>query len=311
MRGHIGLGPGNEFDLVRRMLHEWGDLAEGVGSDCASLNIPAGMRAVMSTDSTVEGVHFRREWMTAREVGYRAAASALSDLAAAGATPLALLVAFGIPASWVNDVIDLCGGIGDAVRMAEGARIVGGDTARSPALMITMAVFGCGARPLTRSGARPGDRLVVTGDVGRSARALQHLMKGEQPSAVLWERFVRPVPRIREGSWLAANGATAAIDVSDGLGSELAHLAAASGVRLRVDLHNIPVTAGITPLDAMRSGEEYELLVTLPPSFPFDQFRSAFTTALTVIGEVTDGEPGVDLISKGELIALPRGYDHF
>ncbi len=308
------MAPGREFDLIRRMIRVWGDLASGIGSDTAHLKVPAGSQLVASTDSSIEGVHFRRDWLTPKQIGYRATAAALSDLAAAAATPIGVLIALNVPASWLDDVEGIAEGVGDAARDC-GARILGGDTSAASQLSLTVTVIGAASRPLSRAGSRVGDRIVLTGDVGRSATALAKLRKGETPTADEMERFAHPAPRIAEGLWLAAHGATAAIDVSDGLGSELAHLSTAGDVRLRVELDATPMREGGTPaitaLDALSSGEEYELLVTVPDSFPLDSFRAAFSTRITEIGRVVAGTAGVDLMSHGQLIALPRGHDHF
>ena len=135
------MGPGHEFDLIRRMLKVWGELATGIGSDTASIIIPSGTELVASTDSSIEGVHFRREWLTSQQVGYRATAAALSDLAAAGANPLGVLLAIGLPPNWIDEIDALAEGIGEAVR-STGARILGGDTTRASELTIAVSVLG-------------------------------------------------------------------------------------------------------------------------------------------------------------------------
>ncbi|MFL5577881.1 MAG: AIR synthase related protein, partial [Gemmatimonadaceae bacterium] len=151
----VPLGPGREFDAVRDMLRRWGAAASGVGDDCAVLDVPAGERLCVSTDASVEGVHFRAGWLTPREIGWRAAAAALSDLAAAGAAPLGLLLAVSVPARWRPDLGELADGVGAAARAA-GAPIVGGDTtgAAADALSLTVTVLGSAVRPLGRGGAR-------------------------------------------------------------------------------------------------------------------------------------------------------------
>jgi thiamine-monophosphate kinase len=306
------MGGGAEFDLVRRMLAVWGDLAQGVGSDAAVLEEVPHARTVVSVDSSVEGVHFRREWMSPTEIGYRATAAALSDLAAAGARPTGVMLALGIPPHWLAALEELAQGIADAVGSAgNGARIIGGDTTRATELTLGVTVIGNAARPLARVGATPGNLLVLTGDIGRSRRALQAFGSGAQPEPRDRVRFVHPEPRLGEGAWLAEHGATAAIDISDGLASELAHLAAASAVGFRVDLSAIPVCAGIDPLEALQSGEEYELLATVPPDFPLTLFGESFSTPLTVIGSVCEQGEGVRVEAGGQSIDLPAGHNHF
>jgi thiamine-monophosphate kinase len=306
----IALGPGGEFDLVRQMLAVWGETAVGVGSDCAEIAIPAGSHLVASTDSSVENVHFRRDWLSPQQIGWRAAAAALSDLSAAGAVPHAALIAINLPEAWLPQLSDLARGIGEAMRHA-GAKIVGGDIARSGEMSITLTVLGHALRPLSREGSRIGDVLVVTGDLGRSAAALAALRSGSRPDSPAMDRFAHPLPRVREGQWLAGHGAHAAIDISDGLASELQHLAAAGNVRLRVDLELIPAANSISPLQALGSGEEYELLAAIPASLPLHEFTRETGTPLSAIGRVVEGEDGVELLHHGVRIAIPAGYSHF
>nr|MBP9106641.1 hypothetical protein [Gemmatimonadaceae bacterium] len=133
---HISLASGKEFDLVRAMIARWGTAASGIGDDAAVLDLPPGERVVVSTDASVEGVHFRRDWLTATEIGYRATAAALSDLAAMAAAPRGLVVALGIPERWLPEVEALADGIGEAARLS-GTPIVGGDVTRASELSVT------------------------------------------------------------------------------------------------------------------------------------------------------------------------------
>ena len=311
----LALGPGREFDLVRDFQRRWGSAARGIGGDCALLDVPAGERLCVSTDASVEGVHFRAGWLAPREIGYRAAAAALSDLAAAGATPLGLLVALAVPPRWEGQLGEIAEGIGEAVRIAA-APVLGGDTtAAFDALAITITVLGAAAAPMTRGGARPGDRVYVTGTLGASHAALRALQAGDVPAPHYRERFARPRPRLAEGRWLAAHRATAAIDVSDGLIADLAHLAVASGVLVRVELERLPMAAGVEPADAAASGEEYELAVTLR-EVDAESFARDTGTRLTEVGVVVeapaaDGAAGVEVYHGGARVDPPRGYDHF
>ena len=306
---HTSLGPGGEFDAIRRMLERWGPRARKVGDDAAVIN-PVGERCIVaSTDSSVEGVHFRREWMTPAEIGYRAAASALSDLAAMGSRPLGMLVAMGIPENWRHDLDAIADGIGDAAQVAE-AGIIGGDMSRSQQLALTFTVLGTARDPMLRSGARPGDIVYVTGRLGGPAEALRDFIAGREPAQEYRRRFVHPVPRIREGCWVADHGASAAIDISDGLSSDLRHLAAASRVAMRVDLGLIPTVPGVSSEQAVRSGEEYELAVTAA-DFDTAAFEQECGVGLTRIGVVERGEPGVSFYRDGEPVEVPAGYLHF
>jgi len=305
------LGPGGEFDLIRELLARWGSRARGIGDDAAVIAVPAGERLVVSTDSSVEAVHFRRGWLTPREIGYRATAAALSDLAAMAATPLGILVALALPTAWRAEVGEIADGIGDAVDLC-GVPIVGGDLTAATDLAITVTVMGTAIAPLARSGARPGDRIWVTGTLGGPGRAVAALSDNAAPDAESRARFARPVPRLREARWLAARGATAAIDISDGLIADAGHLASASAVRLVIELDRLPHVAATDVIAAAGSGEEYELLVTLPPSAAVHDFEQAFRVPFTEIGRVTAADtPGVEATYRGERVAPPRGYDHF
>lgn len=185
---HLALGSGVEFDLIRTFLREWSDAARGVGGDCAVLEVPAGAKLVVSTDTSVEHVHFRSDWLTPAEIGYRAAAAALSDLAAAAATPVAVLLALSAPPEWLDRLPDVARGIGQAVRDAD-ASVVGGDTTAGPALSLTLTVLGTADRPLTRDAAQVGDRVYVTGTFGGPAAAVSAWTRGETPTPEARARF--------------------------------------------------------------------------------------------------------------------------
>ncbi len=310
MTNHTSLGPGREFDLVRALLARWGTLAAGVGDDAALIEVPADQHLVASTDTAVEGVHFRRDWLSPNEIGWRAAAAALSDLAAMAAEPIALLVSISLPPAWVNDVLDLADGLGDAARSA-GARIAGGDLTSARELCIAITVLGSARAPLLRSGARAGDLLYVSGRLGGPLAALRAWQRDAQPAADARERFAHPIPRLREAQWLAHQGARAAIDVSDGLLSDAAHIAAASGVRLAITLDALPTIGGLSPDDAARSGEEYELLVASPHPLDVHAFARRFDIPLTEIGRVEAGDADVVATLRGARVASGGGFDHF
>jgi thiamine-monophosphate kinase len=309
----VALGPGREFDVIRDLVRRWGSAARGIGDDAAILDVPAGSRLVASTDATVENVHFRRAWITPSEIGYRAATAALSDLAAMAASPIAMLVAMSIPEDWRDDVGAIADGIGDAARTFE-TPITGGNLTGGKELALTVTVLGTTPRPVGRDGARPGDTLYVTGTLGGPGSVLAAWESGRQPRDEHRARFARPSARIREARWLAERGATAAIDISDGLMADVRHLAAASGVDAYVELDAIPVIHGASPRAAATSGEEYELVVA--SAHPMDEhaFARAFGVPLTRIGVLSaagmDG-PQVRLRSHGVFVDLPVGHDHF
>lgn len=306
------LGSGAEFDLIRNLRARWGTLAVGLGDDAAMLTAPRGEKVVVSTDSAVEGIHFRRDWMSLREVGHRATAAALSDLAAMAAAPLGVLVAFTTRVDSASDLLEVADGIGDAVRAA-GTVVVGGNLSEGPFLSITTTVVGSAFAPLARSATRVGDAVYVTGRLGGPAAATRALMRDAVPAPEHRARFVNPSPRLREARWLATRGATAAIDISDGLFRDAEHLAAASGVSLRIDVDRVPMLEGVTFDDAVGGGEEYELLLTAPEGIDESAFASMFNLPLTRIGSVIAAgvAPEALLTRAGERVAAPPGYDHF
>jgi thiamine-monophosphate kinase len=306
------LGPGAEFDIVRRLTDQWGDRASGIGDDAAVLPLVPGMQLVVSTDTSVEHVHFNRAWLGAYEIGWRATVAGLSDLAAMGAQPLGVLMALTLPDSWLEHVSRLAAGIGDAAAAA-GTRILGGDLTRGSELTLSATVLGSAADPLTRTAARVGDRIYVTGRLGGARAALQAWAGGEEPAAEHRERFVRPLPRIGEAQWLAARGAHAAIDVSDGLVADVRHIAAASGVTVQLELDHVPTVSGVSQAEAAASGEEYEVVVCAPREIDAGAFQTAFSLHLTEIGHVVHPHPGGEIVvlQAGERVDPPGGHDHF
>lgn len=309
---HTALGRGSEFDMIRNLAQRWGRAARGLGDDAAILEAPAGEQLVVSTDTSVEDVHFRRRWLTSGEIGYRSAMAALSDLAAMGARPLGMTVALALPREWTHDIGPLADGIGEAARDAA-CPIIGGDLSRAEALHCTFTVLGSTARPVLRSGAKVGDSVYVTGHLGGPGAALRALSTGEHPAPLERDRFARPVARVREGAWIAEHGANAMIDLSDGLVSDAEHIATASGVRLTIDLDRLPVLSGCTARDAARSGEEYELLFTAAADLDGIEFIRTLGLALTAIGHVDAlvEETRVVFTSHGKRVDLEKGYDHF
>jgi thiamine-monophosphate kinase len=305
---NVSLGPGAEFDAIRELLARWGTRASGIGDDGAVVNVPRGDRLVVSVDACIEDRHFKADWLTPREIGYRAVAAALSDIAAMAATPLGVLVALAIPASWRDRLSEIADGIGEAVDVGR-THVLGGNLSDAETLSITTTVLGFAFEPLARSGARPGDRVYVTGRLGGADAALRRLESAEALSP-FHARFVRPVPRIDEARWLADRGASAAIDVSDGLVADARHIAAASGVGMDLDADRVPCASGVAVELAIESGEEYELLVTSPRELDTIAFESRFRVGLTQIGRVVPAPSGAVRV-LGALVANPRGHDHF
>ena len=277
---------------------------------------------VASTDVSVEDVHFRLAWLSLEEIGWRATAAALSDLAADGAEPAGVLVALTAPpAAGDEDVVAVMAGAGAAAAEV-GARVVGGDLSSGPIWSVAVSVLGWTASPVDRAGARPGDGVWVTGALGGPRAALEAWLRGDAPDEAARRAFAHPVPRIRAGRWLAHHGAGAMIDLSDGLAADAGHVAAASGVAVTLELERVPVAASALveasrlgiPVErfAAESGEEYELLVALPASFESADvraFESVCSLPLTRVGDVVAGA-GVQARLGGKPLTL-AGYDHF
>jgi thiamine-monophosphate kinase len=251
-------------------------LITGVEHDAAQLSD----NLVATQDALVEDVHFRLDWISWRDLGWRAAAVNLSDLAASGATPEALLVTLVAPGSTsMEDVVELYEGLSEA-----GVPVAGGDTTQGPALIVSVTALGRSARVPGRAGAQPGDALVVTGPLGAAGAAFRE------------RRYVRPPLRLEEGRALAGH-AHALMDISDGLGADAAHIARRSGVRCVIELDFVPLAPGGTVAD-LAFGEDYELLAAV-----------AEPRELPVIGRVEAGE-GVQVLDGGTAVEL-AGWQHF
>lgn len=312
MSDSIALGPGREFDIIRELLRRWGPRAVGIGDDAALVDVPAGTQLVVSTDASVEHIHFERAWLTAREIGYRATMAALSDLAAMAASPIGVLLALGLPASWLDAAGELGSGIGDALDAAR-TTVRGGDITGASDLTLAVTVLGSTAAPLRRDAARVGDTVYVTGRLGGPGDALSTWQRGDTPTASSRERFAHPVARIAEALWLAHSGARAAIDISDGLLADSEQLAVASGVRMELDLDRIPLQDGVEPRAAALSGEEYELIVCAT-ALNVSAFERANHLPLTAVGRVLEPVPdgfGITVRMNGERLAPVTGFRHF
>ena len=306
---NIALGPGKEFDIVRLLLAEWGKAAQRIGDDAAILDVPAGERLIVSTDTSVEGIHFRRDWLNTFEIGYRSTAAALSDLAAMAAHPLGVLIALTLPDGGKEEAREIATGIREGAS-AVMCPIVGGDLSSGKCLSLTITALGTSSRPLTRSGAKVGQRVYVTGRLGAPAAAVRAWLAGKQPSEEQRARFACPVPRIDAAIGLSQRGASAGIDISDGLAADLTHIAAASKVGIEIDAERIPRFDGVSAVDAASSGEEYEIIVTAP-EIDTHGFRDDFGLELTEIGRVVAGPSRVTLLEGGQPVSTPPGFDHF
>ena len=264
--------------------------------------------AVTSIDTLVDGVHFDRTTHTPRDIGWKALATALSDLAAMGAEAGEAYVSVVLPGD-LDEPIELVRGMEELAGEC-GATIAGGDVVHGPVLVLTVAVTGWADMEdelVGRDGARRGDLIGVTGELGGSEAGRRLLAEGgrEDPAGLV-ARHLRPWPLLAEGRALAAAGAGAMIDLSDGLATDAGHVAARSGVELRVRLAELPRPDGVSPEQAATGGDDYELLVAVPPAR-----RDAAEAAarLTWVGEVSEGSGLVLLGPDGPVTGL-RGYEH-
>ena len=325
-----GLG---EFELIAALARRLDPTSDGlgIGDDAAAWTATPGSLVVATTDMLVEGVHFRLDWTSPHDLGWKALAVNLSDLAAMGARPGRALVSVALLPGQTALVEEMYAGIGELARLT-GTRVVGGDTVRtSGPLVVNVALIGEAepGRLLRRDGALPGDLHVLTGTVGASAAGLALLLEGDRdrlsrPEAMqLIAAHHRPMPQLAAGRALAAAGLRCAIDVSDGVASEAWHLARASGVAIRLDTDRLPLEAAAISLFgeaearqfAVSGGEDYQLLFSVP-----DARLDAVTASLggedrpTVVGEVTGLRPGghVELAPSGLAVEPGRsGYVAF
>ena len=324
-RERVALGPGREFERIRAILRDLPDLHTAVevgpGDDAAVLT----NGTVLSTDLGIEGVHFRLDWISATEAGYRTAAAGVSDLAAMAAEPVGILVSLGAPGDGAL-AEELMAGVKSLAREF-GMTLLGGDLTRSPGpLIVDIVSIGHVPKPLLRSGAKVGDEVWVTGTLGGAAAGVALWEAGQTVPETLRQAFAAPRPRIDEARWLLEAGATAGIDLSDGLAGDAGHIAAASEVAVVIDSNALPLHSeladlqlpeGISPSDlALRGGDDFELLVAAPQGLldgRVVEFVRRFDLGLTRVGRVIEGV-GVMLGSEDSDAATRRtrgGYDNF
>jgi len=292
----------------------------GAGDDAAVFQ-PGTRPLAVTTDALIEGVHFRTEWLDPEELGRRSIEVNLSDLAAMAAQPRFLLAAVAAPActstAWLDSLLDGCA----EASSAGGAMLIGGNLARADVISVTVTAIGeIPGRRLDRSGARPGDELVVTGTLGDAAAAIRAWLDGEEPGPEQRDRWARPQARVHAGLALAEAGARAAIDLSDGLLADLGHLCEASGVGAEIERERIPRTRDVARLDARGAdfaaggGEDYELLAACPPEMTsgLTSLAKRANVPLTVIGKCTDRSGEVSLLdAQRQPVPLAVGFDHF
>jgi thiamine-monophosphate kinase len=323
-----------EFELlarVRERLPPNGPRVHLGSGDDAAITVPGGATAT-SVDALVEGVHFRRGDASLAQIGHKALATALSDLAAMGAAAGEAYVVLGLPTDLnEDDCIELLDGMA-ALAATTGTSLAGGDVSRAAELILTITVVGHAPAPaslISRAGARPGDALVLSGEIGGAAAGLLLLQRPELAEEVappiaarLRARQLEPQPRLDAGRALAEAGATAMIDLSDGLGGDAGHLATGSGAKLQVDSDQLPLATGVAEIAsaqgwdrrqfAVSGGEDYELLAAIPAG-RLDQAAAMVAKGsrglkLTRIGAVASGE-GVEIrLPDGRLLAS-EGFD--
>ncbi len=304
-----------EFPMIERFTRHFAatEAVElGPGDDAAVVAAPDG-RIVACTDMLIEGNHFRRDWCSAADVGHRAAAVNFADVAAMGARPTALLAAVSAPRDTPAEWLDgLASGLA-AEAATVGAAVIGGDTTRGPQLTVTVTALGdlAGRRPITRSGARPGDTLALAGRVGWAAAGLHVLSRGFRSPGTLVAAYRRPEPPYAAGPEAALMGASAMIDVSDGLLADLGHLAEASGVAVDVEtaafdvpepMANAAEALGAESLTwLLAGGEDHALAAAFPPGVILPQGWRRIGT----VGE------GAGVTVDGRSWTGPAGWDHF
>ena len=311
--------PLSERKLIERIRKRTGHgnvrLVRGIGDDCAVLRPPSGHELLVTTDFCLENVHFRREWHPARAVGHRCLVRGLSDIAAMGGEPLAVFLSLALPSDLRQAWVD--GFIGGLLALAKRWRVplAGGDIAQSPqGVMADIVVLGSVPKghALLRSTAKPGDIVYVTGTLGLSVAALNQFRAGKRPSPRSAPRHFFPEPRIDVARVLRERKlASAMIDVSDGLSTDLSHICEESGVGAVVYAESVPRPKRADGLElALHGGEDYELLFTAPPDKRLP--REIRGVSITPIGEILPGHQMWLASHDGKRSVLqPRGWEHF
>lgn len=318
MARRVALAGGREFDLIREYLRDAptrSDLLLPPGDDCVVL----ANGTTLSTDLSVEGVHFRRDWIGFEDIGYRATTAALSDLAAVAAQPIGILVSLAAPPETAEDTVSIMRGAEQAADAVGGA-LLGGDLTRAAgAIAIDVVVVGQTMSPITRAGARVGDSVWVTGVLGGAAAAVEDWLHGRTPEHAARRAYARPVARIKEARWLAEHvHINAMLDLSDGIAGDAGHIAAASGVGVVLDvaslpLHPVALSKANGAALALGGGEDYELCFTTNDNgmtAVIEEFNRRFDCRLTRVGEVVPGS-GVLLRENGEIRPAHGGFQHF
>ncbi|HEY0076389.1 MAG TPA: thiamine-phosphate kinase [Abditibacteriaceae bacterium] len=317
-----------EFGLIGRLRNSLAlrpGVQLGIGDDAAVLESITS--PIVTCDALIEGIHFRLDWTGLRDLGWKSLAVNLSDIAAMGGTPIAAFVALALPSHFtVEQVEEIYKGMEECAREFA-FTIAGGDTTKSPGpLMISVTLIGNTPHPILRSGAQVGDVLLVTGTLGDAAAALECLQNSQPAPDEILQKHHRPSPRLREmhAALQIPNAVRAALDLSDGLAGDAAHIAHASDVTLEIETDLLPISQACraiaeiqnnTPLDwALRSGEDYELLLCVAPE-QAQAVQNAIEqtgTSCTVIGRVLPRESAPVMLKSKEMRESARGgFAHF
>ncbi|HNR87017.1 MAG TPA: thiamine-phosphate kinase [Spirochaetota bacterium] len=311
---------GGEFAFIRRVAREYRDpaIVRGAGDDCAAIDHPPGRLLLLTTDMMVENTHFTRDWFTPRQIGRKLMEVNVSDIVSMGGVPRHAVISLAMPPDTTIEFMDeLYRGLYESAE-AHGVALVGGDTTRGRELTLNLALTGEVEPELVRyrSGALPGDRICVTGTLGKNEAGLRLLMAGKPGYT---QGFLEPRARRADEGRVIARYAHAMIDVSDGLASEVRHICEHSGAGAIIECDAIPISAetrdaaaavGFDPSAyALYGGEDFELVFTAERS-AIDTLRSVFQD-FTVVGEILSPDGGIRLRKGERLVELDQGFDHF
>jgi thiamine-monophosphate kinase len=292
-------------------------LVQGIGDDCAVLQLSTGRQFLVTTDLCIENVHFRRAWHPAASVGHRCLTRGLSDIAAMGGEPLACFLSLGLPPRLPQRWVDQFFSGFEHLARRFGLPLAGGDISAAPVITADIVVTGQvpAGTAVLRSGAKPGDRIYVTGALGGSGAVLKKLYAGRRVRAASSSRHFFPEPRLEVGQWLRRHRlATAMIDLSDGISVDLAHICEESQVDAEILAQKIPVAQGATRELALHAGDDYELLFTAPAKAKVPaRIAGVDVSEIGVVRPKKDYLPAIRIFEENgrSRTLMPRGWQHF